>query len=51
MRAVLAAFKREIICERVKAGFAQARANGKVLERPPAASKKEKEVKKYSQQD
>ena len=46
MLAVFAEFEREIICERVKAGLAQARADGKVLGRPPSASKKEKEVKK-----
>src|SRR6185436_17871925 len=44
--AVFAEFEREIIRERVKAGLAQARADGKVLGRPPSASKKEKEVKK-----
>lgn len=46
MLAVFAEFEREIICERVKAGLAQARADGKVLGRPPSALKKEKEVKK-----
>jgi len=45
MLAVFAEFEREIIRERVKAGLAQARAEGKVLGRPPSAAQKEKEVK------
>ena len=46
MLAVFAEFEREIMRERVKAGIAQARAEGRVLGRPPSAAKKEKEVKK-----
>jgi DNA invertase Pin-like site-specific DNA recombinase len=46
MLAVFAEFEREIIRERVKAGIAQARAEGRVLGRPPSAAKKEKEVKR-----
>ena len=46
MLAVFAEFEREIIRERVRAGLAQARAEGKALGRPPSAAKKEKEVKK-----
>jgi DNA invertase Pin-like site-specific DNA recombinase len=46
MLAVFAEFEREIIRERVKAGLAQARAEGKVLGRPPSVTKKEKEVKR-----
>lgn len=46
MLAVFAEFEREIIRERVRAGIAQARAEGKALGRPPSAAKKEKEVQK-----
>lgn len=46
MLAVFAEFEREIIRERVRAGLAQARAEGKVLGRPPSITKKEKEVKR-----
>jgi putative DNA-invertase from lambdoid prophage Rac len=46
MLAVFAEFEREIIRERVRAGIAQARAEGKTLGRPPSAAKKEKEVKR-----
>lgn len=46
MLAVFAEFEREIISERVRAGIAQARAEGKVLGRPPSATKKVKEVKR-----
>jgi len=45
MLAVFAEFEREILRERVRAGLAQARADGRVLGRPLSASKKEKEVK------
>ncbi len=45
MLGVFAEFEREIIRERVKAGLAQARAEGKVLGRLPSALKKEKEVR------
>lgn len=46
MLAVFAEFEREIIRERVKAGIAQAREEGRPHGRPPSASKKKKEVKK-----
>ena len=44
--AVFAEFEREIMRERVKAGIAQARAEGRVLGRPQTATKKEKEVRR-----
>jgi DNA invertase Pin-like site-specific DNA recombinase len=46
MLAVFAEFEREIIRERVKAGLAQARAEGQTLGRPPSVAQKEKEVKR-----
>lgn len=46
MLAVFAEFEREILRERVRAGIAQARSEGKVLGRPLSAAKKEKEVKR-----
>lgn len=46
MLAVFAQFEHEIICERVKAGIAQAKAEGKRLGRPISAAIKEKEVKR-----
>ena len=45
MLAVFAEFEREILRERVRAGLAQARVEGRVLGRPLSAAKKEKEVK------
>jgi DNA-binding NarL/FixJ family response regulator len=39
-------FEREIIRKRVKAGLAQALAEGKTLGRPPSVTKKEEEVKR-----
>src|SRR5688572_10567603 len=44
--AVFAEFEREILRERVRAGLAQARAEGKTLGRPPSVAKKGKEVKR-----
>src|SRR5688572_22406390 len=44
--AIFAEFEREIIRERVRAGLAQARAEGKTLGRPPSVAKKGKEVKR-----
>lgn len=46
MLAVFAEFEREIMRERVKAGIAQARAEGRRFGRPLTAAKKEQEVKK-----
>jgi DNA invertase Pin-like site-specific DNA recombinase len=46
MLAVFAEFERDIIRERVKAGIAQAREQGKRHGRPPTASKQSAEVKK-----
>jgi DNA invertase Pin-like site-specific DNA recombinase len=46
MLAVFAEFERDILRERVKAGIAHARANGKAHGRPPTAAKKTDEVKK-----
>jgi len=43
--AVFAEFERDIICERVKAGIAQARIEGKPHGRPPISEKKIKKVK------
>ena len=43
--AVFAAFEREILGERVRAGLAHARQNGKRLGRPPSASLNAKRVK------
>ena len=44
MLAVFAEFERDILRERVKAGIAQARENGKRHGRPPTASKQAAEV-------
>jgi putative DNA-invertase from lambdoid prophage Rac len=46
MLAVFAEFEREIIRERVKAGIAQAKAEGRQIGRPQTAAKKEKDVKR-----
>jgi putative DNA-invertase from lambdoid prophage Rac len=46
MLAVFAEFERDILRERVKAGIAQARENGKRHGRPPTATKKSTEVKR-----
>jgi putative DNA-invertase from lambdoid prophage Rac len=46
MLAVFAEFEREIMRERVKAGIAQAKAEGRQIGRPQTAAKKEKEVKR-----
>lgn len=46
MLAVFAEFERDILRERVKAGIAHARANGKAHGRPATAAAKESEVKK-----
>jgi putative DNA-invertase from lambdoid prophage Rac len=46
MLAVFAEFEREIISERVKAGIAQARAEGRRLGRPVSAAKQQKAVKR-----
>jgi putative DNA-invertase from lambdoid prophage Rac len=46
MLAVFAEFEREIITERVRAGIAQARLEGRPHGRPRSAALKEKEVKK-----
>ena len=46
MLAVFAEFEREIMRERVKAGIAQARAEGRVMGRPPSAAKQKKEVER-----
>ncbi len=45
MLAVFAEFEREILRERVKAGIAQARKEGRPHGRPPSASKKAKKVR------
>lgn len=45
MLAVFAEFEREILRERVKAGIAQARLEGKALGRPKTAAKKTSEVR------
>jgi putative DNA-invertase from lambdoid prophage Rac len=45
MLAVFAEFEREVLVERVKAGLAQARLQGKTLGRPRSAASHEKEVK------
>jgi DNA invertase Pin-like site-specific DNA recombinase len=45
MLAVFAEFEREILRERVKAGIAQARSEGKILGRPKSAAKKTAEVR------
>jgi putative DNA-invertase from lambdoid prophage Rac len=44
--AVFAEFEREILRERVRAGLAHARENGKRLGRPPTASLNEKQVRR-----
>ena len=44
--AVFAEFEREILRERVRAGLAQARQNGKRLGRPPTAARKADAVRK-----
>ena len=46
MFAVFAEFEREIMRERVKAGIAQAKAEGRQIGRPQTAAKKEKEVRR-----
>jgi DNA invertase Pin-like site-specific DNA recombinase len=46
MLAVFAEFERDILRERVKAGIAQARENGKRHGRPPTATKQAAEVKR-----
>ncbi len=46
MLAVFAEFERELLRERVRAGLAQARAQGRVLGRPPSAATKAKEVQR-----
>lgn len=46
MLAVFAEFEREIMRERVKAGIAQAKAEGRQIGRPQTAAKKEKEVRR-----
>lgn len=46
MLAVFAEFEHEIMRERVKAGIAQARAEGRVMGRPPSAAKQKKEVER-----
>jgi DNA invertase Pin-like site-specific DNA recombinase len=48
MLAVFAEFERDILRERVKAGIAHAREQGKAHGRPPTASLKNDEVKKLS---
>jgi DNA invertase Pin-like site-specific DNA recombinase len=48
MLAVFAEFERDILRERVKAGIAHARANGKAHGRPATAAAKESEVKKLN---
>jgi putative DNA-invertase from lambdoid prophage Rac len=45
MLAIVAEFKRDILRERVKAGIAQARDNGRPHGRPAAAAKQIAEVK------
>ncbi len=44
MLAIFAEFEREILCERVKAGIAQARKEGRAHGRPKTASLKSDEV-------
>jgi DNA invertase Pin-like site-specific DNA recombinase len=44
--AVFAAFEREILGERVRAGLAHARQNGKRLGRPPTAARHSAEIRK-----
>ena len=44
--AVFAEFEREILQERVRAGLAHARENGKRLDRPPTASLNAKQVRR-----
>ena len=46
MLAVFAEFEREIMRERVKAGIAQAKAEGRQIGRPQTAAKKEMEVRR-----
>jgi DNA invertase Pin-like site-specific DNA recombinase len=46
MLAVFAEFERDILRERVKAGIAHSRDNGKNHGRPPTASNKQEEIKK-----
>jgi DNA invertase Pin-like site-specific DNA recombinase len=48
--AVFAEFEREILRERVRAGLAHARQNGKRLGRPPSAAHKTLEVRKLYRQ-
>ena len=44
MLAIFAEFEREILRERVKAGIAQARKEGRAHGRPPTASRKAEEI-------
>jgi putative DNA-invertase from lambdoid prophage Rac len=46
MLAVFAEFEHEILCERVRAGLAQARQNGKRLGRPQTAARKAGQIRK-----
>ena len=48
--AVFSEFEREILSERVKAGIAQARKEGRRLGRPPTAARKAKKVKQLHAQ-
>lgn len=48
--AVFAEFERDLLKERVKAGIAQAKINGKVIGRPATAKSKAKEVRKLASQ-
>lgn len=47
---VFAEFERDLLRERVKAGIAQARSEGRVLGRPPSAALKSKEMKNLLRQ-
>jgi putative DNA-invertase from lambdoid prophage Rac len=49
--AVFAEFEREILSERVKAGIAQARSNGKILGRPVSVANKAAEVRSLYRND
>ena len=44
--AIFAEFEREILCERTRAGLAQARQNGKRLGRPETAARHAAEIRK-----
>jgi DNA invertase Pin-like site-specific DNA recombinase len=50
MLSTFAEFERDIICERVKAGIANAREKGKIHGRPKTASLKTSEIKKLKEQ-